>query len=359
MVAARDLKILIVGAGPTGLTAAVELRRRGFSPRIIDRKDGPSPLSRAIGISAHSLDLLEPAGITPMLVERGYPMHEIVVHENGHVIGRMQMKNIPHRFNFLLSLPQNETEEAMREALERFGGRVDYGHALTSLSIEGDKARVQINDRLAENFDIVIGADGIRSAVRNAAGISFDGYDYPTRWSIADFVSRTWPGTSDVYMLPGGNIRFVVQIGAHRFRIVSNEPESIPGVPGLTQIDETLFADDFIISVRQAGTYQKGPIFLAGDAAHCHSPAGGRGMNLGIEDACDLVERIENGTTDGYTAARHPIGKRWIALSERMRKGFTARTKMGQAVRRMALKTMTAFPALQQPFLRRVAGIKE
>jgi 2-polyprenyl-6-methoxyphenol hydroxylase-like FAD-dependent oxidoreductase len=356
----QPAKILIVGAGPTGLTAAIELYRRGFTPRIIDRKNAPSPLSRAVGISAHSLDILEASGVTAGLLARGFKVPLVNFYNGAKKIGCVRMELLDHRYNFLLALPQNETEEVMIEALETLGGRVEYGHALSSLTVNDDAtASVRINDGPAEPYDIVIGADGIHSAVRNAAGIAFDGYDYPTRWSIADFDCADWPGMANAFLLPGGHICFVIQIGANRYRAVADQPEALPTIPIAFTPGTIHRTDSFVISVRQAATYQKPPLYLAGDAAHVHSPAGGRGMNLGIEDAYELARRIADRDLDGYTAARHPIGHRWIGFSERLVGVVRGKGPLAHYGMLALLRLINTFPALQRPMITRIAGLTE
>lgn len=352
------MKILIVGAGPTGLTAAVELTRRGFKPRIIDRKEAPSPLSRAVGINARSLDILQESGITEKLLARGIKLQSVNIHENGKIIGAIHFKKLPHRHKFLLALPQNETEEIMSEALHKLGGKTEYHCALTSLKIEHGKAVVTINDGAPEIYDLVIGADGAHSKTREFCAIEFPGYDYPTRWSIADFESEDWQKDADLFLIPGGHVRFIVRIGKDRYRAVADQPEAIAGIPGPLHVDQLHRADSFVIAVRQATTYQKPPVYLAGDAAHVHSPAGGRGMNMGIEDAWDLARRIVENDLDGYTAARHPVGAHWLKLSERMVRGATATSPAGRFLRRLFLMIVSTFPVLQIPLLVRVSGLK-
>ncbi len=352
-------KILIVGAGPTGLTTAIELYRRGYSPRIIDRKAAPSPLSRAVGINARSLDLLEPSGITNDLLAEGYKLKKVKLHNGKKTIGKIRLHKLPHRFNFLLALPQNETEEIMRKKLEELGGTVEYGHALTQLVIKDGKAMAGINEDRAKKYDLLIGADGAHSMVRQSMNIPFIGYDYPQRWSIADFESRNWPGDADLFFTHGGHVRFVVRIGENRYRAVADQPDALAGIPLYFNLDKLHRKDDFVISIRQAETYQKPPVYLAGDAAHVHSPAGGRGMNLGIEDGWDLARRIAEDDLEGYTAARHPVGAHWISLSERIVRGATANSFRGRLLRNLMISIVSIFSFLQVPLLKRVAGLQD
>lgn len=354
------MDILIIGAGPTGLTAACELYRRGFTPRIIDKKDGPSPLSRAVGVNARSLELLEASGITEKLLQRGNKTTQLRIHEGAKTIGTIYVDRLPHRYNFLLALPQNKTEELMIETLESYGGAVEFENKMTALSYDAaqNKAHVTINDTEEHTYDLVIAADGVRSPVREALNIPFEGHDYEQHWSIADFESKNWSSDADLFLLPDGGVRFLIKIGAHRYRLVANQPEALPNMPIDLGVEEIHHTGDFKISVRQAKTYQSDCIYLAGDAAHAHSPAGGRGMNLGIDDACDLAARIAEGNLEGYTTARHPVGKATLEMSENMVKAATASSPIIKIVRRVLLATISTFPFLQVSFLRGVSGLK-
>ena len=357
------MKILIVGAGPTGLTAAVELHRRGIPVRIIDRKREPSPLSRAVGINAHSLDLLEPCGATNALIERGIKVRDLHMHDAHGEIAHINFQRLPHRFNFLLALPQDQTEHVLIERLESYGGRVEFGTSLKFLTQDQGRAHVTLESAgrdSVESFDLIIAADGAHSKIRTALEIPFPGFDFKERWSIADFDCADWPSASghvDAFILPGGHFRFVLRIGHNRFRSVADQPDALSNIPAKFTIDKVHHADNFLISVRQAKTYQKGCVYLAGDAAHVHSPIGGRGMNLGIDDACDLARRIAQNDLAGYTQSRIPVGHATIALSERLRRGVMIRNPALKALRKGAMAVITRVPLLQKPLLKSVAGI--
>ncbi|MER8960579.1 FAD-dependent monooxygenase [Mesorhizobium sp. M0701] len=291
MTASRDASILIVGAGPTGLTAAVELARRGIAPRIIDRKEGPTPLAKAVGISSHSLDILEPSKVAARLLAEGLKIRRARFYFEGRALGEIDFSILPHRHNFLLSLPQRDTESLMTDTLKGFGIDVEWRSTFAGMAEHKGRAEVRIeapDGRDEASFDLVFGADGAQSTVRDAMGIGFDGYTHRRQWSIADADIDDWPyepTAAHAFLHRNGDVGFIIPIGEKRYRAVSNSEDALARIPGNYRITRLLRADRFHIPVRQAPRYQTACVFLGGDAAHVHSPLGARGMNLGIEDA--------------------------------------------------------------------------
>lgn len=356
--------VLIVGAGPTGLTAALELARRGWEPRIIERKPAPTPLSKAVGISAHSLDILEASGVSARLLACGIKVRRGHVRFGGRVLGKIDFSRLRHRFNFLLSLPQSDTEAAMGEALAGFGVAVGRCTALLDIRPAGDKVEVTMEGPQGQEqsrYDFVFGADGAHSRVRTQMGLDFAGYVHERLWSIADAEIADWPYEADaaqLFLNQSGDIGFIIPIGRQRFRAVSNTPDALSRIGGDYRA-RVLQVDTFHVPAQQAPIYQVGRVFLGGDAAHVHSPVGARGMNLGIEDAASFARRLTENDLDGYTAERRPVGRRWIALSERMLAAAQATGTVAVAARNLAFRIVGHLPALQRPMLDRVAGLRE
>lgn len=345
--------MLIVGAGPTGLTAAAELARGGLIPTVIEKRTEPSVLSRAVGIIPATMDLLTPMGAADPIRAEAISIRAAIVHSGAKQVARIALDRDPDLRVF--GLPQDRTEAHLSDALTRHGGAVRYGAPLESLTLAGGVATATIQGEVHE-FDHVVGADGTRSLVRKAVGQSYDGVDVPGIWSIADVEIEDIPNIDclNLYLLPKGRLSMVIPLEANRVRIVSNTPNALEILPVKLPIVSLRREGRFDISVRQVSAYRTGPVLLAGDAAHCHSPVGGRGMNLGIADAADLAARLLGETLDGYASERHRIGAAIMAQTEAMRKIMTAANPLTRSAALLALRAINLIPALNRRVARQV-----
>lgn len=356
--------ILIAGAGPTGLTAAIELARRGIMPRIIDRKVDPLPLSRAVGINGRSLTLLEKSGISGRLMAEGIQVRRARLHHGARLLAEIRLDCVDHKYNFMLCLPQDRTEAILLDRFRELGGEVEFGVRLDRLvqrdgGLEVTLRHQSVDHTEATDYGMVLGADGTRSAVREAAGISYDGFDLDGVWGIADVESAAWPYHDRFcgFILPAGGMVVVLPIGPHRYRVVANRERAFEQIPGGMPVDKVRREGQFDIAIRQAPTYRQGRIFLAGDAAHCHSPAGGRGMNLGVADAVSFARRMAGDDLDGYSAERHAHGQSTIRASESGRRALTTANPFVRPVVRTVIRAVGRMPFLQKRVVRETLDI--
>jgi 2-polyprenyl-6-methoxyphenol hydroxylase-like FAD-dependent oxidoreductase len=333
-----DPTIFIAGAGPVGLTAAVELAWRGYQPRIVDPDSAPSPESRALAVNHRTLDLLEPSGVTEQILSAGLRLKRVVIRRGTQIWAELDLTTIPHRCNFLLVLAQSQTEAILERRLAELGIKVERNTALAELR-PGTPNQLMLSNGTELRSDIVIGADGSHSIVRKSVGLEFDGETDTQKFGLADVHLADWPFPFDTMVLTilDSHLAPFVPMAEGFGRFISTRGDCLNSLPPDAKVKSVAWESDFTISYRQASSYQKDNVFIAGDAAHIHSPVGGRGMNLGIEDACWLAWLIDQGRTSEYTALRHPVGAETLLYTHRFTRFATARGPLQDAVLRLAL----------------------
>ena len=347
------MKTLVVGAGPTGLTTALELARLGMEVDIIDKRSNPSGYSRAVGILPHSLALLKPSGATDALLQEGRKINSFrAVFENGHTFD-IPIETLPGDDRFILALPQDKTETILASHLEKLGYSVRYSTTLTDLSEQEEKVHAQFNETITGIYDYVVACDGIRSTCREILDLPFPGTILPAPWSIADVELEHWNYTTsfNLCLQPGGIVAIVVPIAEKRVRIISNTENAIHHVSIPLQIKKVRREGSFNITVAHMENFRHGRVLFAGDAAHAHSPVGGRGMNLGIADAVDAAKRIAEGEFESYGPERLEASKHAIKISERGRKFLTNPSPLIRFAARLGFRTISSIRLLRKFFV--------
>jgi len=360
----KSRSILIAGAGPVGLTAALELARRGFSPRIVDDGIGPTPLqeSRALGVNARTLTLLSPSGVAERIVADAQPIEQFRARSDRKILIHLETNQVEGRFSAIRALPQGSTERLLMEALSAYGISPEWQTTVIAEAIS-DPQRPELTLRRADGAsetvrpDILIGADGAHSAVRKALGAGFPGEALEAYFYLADFryakpvdthfaeISLFDPGMVGRLPVTADIIRYISTLENFESRIV--HPAAIA---------EKTWASQFRVHFRHVEPMAKGNVFLAGDAAHIHSPAGARGMNLGIEDACWLAWLIAEGREQEYSALRIPAVKQVLKQTYSLTRLVTMQNPLAVAARNFLAPLLLRFGPVRRQLLRGVAG---
>lgn len=345
--------ILIIGAGPTGLAAAVELKRRGFQPRIVDKASGHPAESRALAVNARTLRILEASSLTDRFLEQGNCVSNFHLTEgDDKTIVRFDLSAEPPPYNFIVILPQADTERILAAGLREQGIEIEWETSVTDLRLENDRAIVSLGGESGTETvqpDIVVGADGAHSLVRKSLGIEFEGERQVDPFGLVDvrFSEPVEANELRLRFYPEGLLGFF-PITDRIGRFVSTVPKLLESLPPEYPVGERLWETEFAVSFRHVDRFQKGNVFLVGDAAHIHSPVGGRGMNLGIEDAAWLAWLLSVGRESDFTADRLPTAKQVLRFTKMQTKQVSSRGPFASFVRRNLVPLILGVPPVRR-----------
>lgn len=355
--------ILIAGAGATGLTAALELVRRGHRPRIVDSDEGPVPMveSRALGINARTLTLLSPSRVSDVVLQDAYRIDRFRARSGGKLLFQLDPGRVTGRFPAIQMLAQGQTERLLLSKLSDYEVVPEWQTVLERVENAGGKPHVVLRrpDGSAEELtpDILIGADGAHSAVRKGAGLGFPGQALEESFYIADF---RYPAPIDPHYVeidlfnPGMIGRLPVSSDTVRYLSTLSDFEKRIRHP--VAGGQAVWVSNFRIHFRHVERMSSGNIFLAGDAAHIHSPAGARGMNLGIEDACWLAYLISEGREQEYSGLRLPAVETVLKQTYGLTSLVTMRNPVVTGLRNALMPIAVRIPFVADRLLRGIAG---
>ncbi|MFD3459633.1 FAD-dependent monooxygenase [Nocardia fluminea] len=361
-----DTDVLIVGAGPVGSAAALEVARRGVRCRIIDARSDPPQYAKAVGIQPRTLELFEAMGILREVLDAGILLRGQIVYINGAEVDRMDLTLPPEVPFGFLGLPQYETERILRRHLESLGTRVERGVRLVGFTQDEDGVDAVLAGPEGEHTvraRYLVGCDGAHSTVRKTLGLTFEGAAFAEQYMLGD-VELDWSqphgytvrSTHQTNGVTDDGLVCVPLPGHHRYRVSMQVPPelqtdtSVGGdkvehglgtgpEPALADIQAVLdrlapepttashmrWSSVFRISHRIVDSYSRGRVFVAGDAAHIHPPTGAQGMNTGIQDAHNLAWKLALAVAEvaapsllaSYDAERGPIGEEVVGRTVR------------------------------------------
>ena len=371
-------KVLIAGAGPVGLTLANEMARHGVPVRIVDKAPAATDKSKALVLWSRTLELFDDAGYCQGFMPSGMQVHGAQISNGKEVVARVSLDSIDSRFPYALMIPQCDTERVLEERLLAHGIKVERSVELVGFTDSGNAVEATLKkvDGSSETLtaDWLAGCDGAHSTVRHGLGLPFEGSTMDSNWWLADgHIAGLEPKDRlHIFWHRDGILAFFPIIG-DRFRVIGdlglatgNERSPDPtleevnamlahrATPGVV-LSNPIWLSSFRINERKVKDYSKGRVFLAGDAAHIHSPAGGQGMNTGMQDAFNLAWKLalviggcaKPNLLDSYSPERSGVGDRVLKNAGRLTEAAIVRNPVLQGIRNTVGKFATGFPFVQ------------
>jgi 2-polyprenyl-6-methoxyphenol hydroxylase-like FAD-dependent oxidoreductase len=381
-----DADVVVVGAGPTGLTLGAVLAAAGARSLVIDAQPGPErESSRATTVHAGTLEALDERldGLGAEVAARGHAARRSVLWHGRQRIASVHWDRMPTRYAAMVNLPQTDTEALLRGRLERYGGTVRWGWQARSVDQHDDHVSVRMargDDEQSVHARYVAGCDGAHSEVRRSCGIALTGTTYPERFLLADVDLDTDLGRdlTHVFVSTRGVLGVMPMPSAYRLNGTLGRGEQLTPttLAGLmrarlgraadrVRLRSVMWAAEYRTHSRLADAYRSGRVFLAGDAAHLNSPVGGQGMNVGIADALDLGRGLaaavaatpDEASLDGYEARRRPVAAEVLRRTRTSTRMIAARNPVERLVRDQLMRLIHRLPPVQRRLTLEPAGL--
>lgn len=378
----HDVDVVVVGAGPTGLTAAGDLARAGRSVTVLERRPSVSQASRAFATMARTLEVLDARGLAEGLLADAYRAPGVTIFGGA----RIDLTHLASPYPFVMVTPQTKVDAALRSYAAAQGADIRRGVEVTGLSQDDHGVTVMTGDDDRWRARYVIGADGAHSTVRRLIGVDFPGRTILSSIVLADVKLAHAPAGEGLKVGSTRNtFAFLAPYGRRDadgswYRaMVWDRNHQVPDTESVTDDEivsvlchamgvdlgvlEVTWKSRFHCDERQVRRYRHGRVFLAGDAAHVHSPMGGQGMNTGIQDAVNLAWKIDavlggadDAVLDTYHDERHPIAKRVLFQSGLLARGVTLHPRPARALRNFLAPRLLRVPRVRDAVAGSFAG---
>lgn len=380
-----QVSVLIVGAGPTGLMLAYELARHGISFRIIDKKPETTKLSNALALQPRTLEIFKQLGIADDFLRIGQTCHALCFHDRGKEFAKASFANLASVYPFILALPQASTESILNDKLQQLAHHVEFSRELIEVHQNlGDidvVIRHQDGVRELLRCDWLVGCDGAHSTVREKCGFVFPGTDIDEQFVVADGTMDTFLRADEIHIFTAsGYLLGVFPIGEKYYRFAGNLQLGYPRkVFTETELKELVtsrsygqltvrhadWISPFWIHSKMANDMRQGRVFLAGDAAHIHSPMGGQGMNTGLQDAHNLAWKLslviqgrsDDKLLDTYQEERIPVIKEIVKTTDRFTRFMLIQNRFVGFLRKQLIKLAYRVPLLQRKITEKITQL--
>lgn len=371
-----DLPVLVSGAGPTGLILAAELIRHGIACRIVDKAGGPTPLSKATTVQARSLEMLEDMGIVDKAVDAGTRSHGVNIYHGTNRLLHVSYDELESPYPFLLNIPQSTLERVLGEHVTRLGLEIEWRTELVGFTQDADGVTATLRHADGQEETVraawLVGCDGAHSVVRHTLNLSFAGHSYSQWFGLAD-ARLHWGLRHDElhgFVHSTGLFFAIPMPGEERYRVVMEAEEPPVGAdltladfqaaldqrgPGNAILSDPGWITPFKVNARRAEKYRVGRAFIAGDAAHIHSPTGGLGLNTGMQDGYNLAWKLalvirglaDPALLDSYEAERTPVADAVLRLAGQLTTLLTLTNPASQQLRNHLMPVFSGLGAVQ------------